>query len=383
MNTITPISGASWPGEGEVWVKEARRLAPGLDGLLTWAYELGASRISFQTGHPIGLRVHGRNRPGTQGSIDHMTMVEIVSHFYGAAGPARLENGHDFDVSYTINLSRTRQLRFRVNATPTITRRRDGANLVLRPIDDLPPTLDQQAVEPEIRDAARPESGLIFVGGSTGSGKTTLLAGLLADKLMDPSTHCHIATGEAPVEYLLEGLRSPTGSTINQTEIPTKLPSFEAFIRGCMRRELTDILVGECRDGPTMVAALNVAMVGGVLLTTIHADDAPLMMQRAAALCPPEERQNLVSVLAQCMRLVVNQRLLPSTDGKRVAIREFLVFDRALRMKLLRAEPREWPAITADAVEHQGQSYAAAIRKALEAGRITEQVAAKAMRRDS
>ncbi len=383
MNTIAPIGPETWPGEGQIWVKEARRLAPGLDGLLTWAYEQGASRIAFQTGHPVALRIHGRNRPGTRGNVDHMTLVEIVNHLYGAAGSARLENGHDFDLSYSINLTRTRQLRFRVNGTPTITRRRDGANLVLRPISDLPPSLDEQMVEPEIREAARPESGLIFIGGATGSGKTTLQAGLLVDKLTDPSMHCHIVTGEAPVEYLLEGIRSPNGSTINQTEILRSLPCFEEFIRGCTRREATDILVGECRDGPTMVASLNAAMIGGVLMTTIHADDAPLMMQRAASLCPPEDRQNLVSVLAQSMRLVINQRLIPSVDGKRVAIREFLVFDRALRMKLLRSDPMQWPTIVAGGVEHQGQTYAKAITKALEAGRITQAVADKALRRDS
>lgn len=383
MNAINPIAPETWPAEGTPWIKEPRRSAPGLDGLLIWAHQNGASRIAFQTGHPVSLRVHGRNRPGTAAGLDHMEMVEIVNHLYGSDGSARLENGHDFDVSYSINIGRTQQLRFRVNATPTMTRRRDGANVVLRPIPDLPPTLHEQNVEPEIIAACRPQSGMIFVGGSTGSGKSTLIAGIQVDKVKDPTVHCHIACGEAPVEFLLEGVRGPTGSTINQTEIPRNLASFEDFVRGCMRRELTDIVVGECRDGPTMVAAINAAMVGGVLTTTIHADDVPLMMQRATALCPPAERQNLISALAQAIRLMVNQRLIPSVNGGRTAIREFLVYDREFRMRLLKTAPEDWPTVTAEAVRDHGQSFEMAINRALADGRISQEVAIRELRRDA
>lgn len=382
VNVILPLAPETWPAEGLPWVKDPRRFAPGLDGLLAWSQGQGASRIAFQTGHPVSVRIHGRNRAATVEALDHMAIVEIANHLYGADGAARLENGHDFDVSYAINLTRTQQLRFRVNATPTMTRRRDGANFVLRPIPDAS-GLNNKDVEPEILAACRPASGMVFVGGATGSGKTTLLAGILRDLLQDPAEQVHIGTGEAPIEFLLDREMTRSGSTINQSEIPRHLPTFEAFIRGCMRRELTHILVGECRDTATMGAAINAAMVGGVLYTTIHADDVPLMMQRATSLCPADERDNLVSALAQALRLVINQRLVPSVDGRRTAIREYLVFDRPLRMKMLRTDATEWPAIISDAVREQGQTFAQAIHKALAAGRITEETAALELRRDA
>ena len=65
---------------------------------------------------------------------------------------------------------------------------------------------------------------------------------------------------------------------------------------------------------------------------------------------------------------MINQRLAPSIDGRRTALREFLVFDAALRSQFLRTDPAEWPALTRRAVEEQGQSYAVAIDRALAAG---------------
>lgn len=386
MNVLAPpqaLEAESWPEEGPRWVVEPRRHAPGLDGLLRWAYEIGASRVAFQTGKPVQMRVHGRNRRGSREILDHPAMAEITNHLYGADGAARLQGGNDFDVSYSVSLSRIKQLRFRVNATPTLTRSGDGSNLVLRPIPDVPPSLDEQRVELGIRAALRPKSGLVFLSGATGSGKSTLLAGNKREMLLDPNFHGNIGTGEAPVEYMLEHIVSPSGSTINQSEIPRNLPTFAAFVRGCMRREFTHILVGECRDGETMAGALQAALTGHTLYTTIHADDVAMTIQRTIALCPAEERDNLVSALAQTLRLIVNQRLIPSVDGKRTAIREYLAFDRPLRMRLLRAPAVEWPSIVAGAVEDARQTFGDSIRAALEEGRISPETAEEELGRDA
>jgi defect-in-organelle-trafficking protein DotB len=187
--------------------------------------------------------------------------------------------------------------------------------------------------------------------------------------------------GAAPIEFLLERIKSPS-SSIDQTEIPRDLPSFEAFIRGCWRREPTDIIVGECRDGPTMAASVNAAMAGSALTTTIHVNSVKLTVQRVISLLPADERANLVDALGQSLRLVINQRLVPSADGKRTALREFLVFDAALRRRMQQADPSEWPDLAQRALDGQGQSYPAAIRAALEQGRITEQTAAAELLRE-
>lgn len=379
MGGVANAEREEWPWDAHRLVEEPRKSAPGLDSLLTWAYRQGASRIAFQTGHPAWTRVHGRNARAGHELLDEAGMSQIVNHLYGADGMARLQGGKDFDVTYEIQVSRTERLRFRLNATPTRTSRRDGGNIVLRPIPDMPPTLAEQLVEEGILAAFRPREGMVIVSGATGSGKSTLIAGMTMAKLLDPDGQYNILEGAAPIEFLLDRVKSPS-STINQTEIPRDLPSFEAFIRGCMRREPTDIIVGECRDTMTMAAAVQAAISGHALTTTIHANDVALTMQRIASLCPPAERENLISAVAQSLRLIINQRLVPSTDGKRVAIREFLAFDSRLRTKLLETDPAQWPSLTRKAVEEQGQSYRKAIETALALGRISKETAAYELR---
>ena len=363
-----------WPQEGLRWVMDPGKDAPGLDALLSWAYDAGASRIAFTTGHPVWVRVHGINRRVTEQSLDEMEIASIANHLYGADGTARLQGGRAFDVAYSIYRTRLERLRFRLNATPIRSSRSHDANIVLRPIPELPPTLEQQRVEPGILAAYRPRDGMVIVSGATGSGKSTLIAGFTMAKLLDPRGNHNINEGAAPIEYMMDRVKSPS-STITQTEIPRDLPAFEDFIIGCMRREPTDIIVSDCRDGSTMTSAVQAAISGHVLTTTIHASDVPLTMLRIASLCPPNERDNVISQVAQSLRLVINQRPVISTDGRRTALREFLVFYSKLRMRFLQTTPGEWPALTRRAVEEQGQSYAVSIRRAVEEGRLTPEVA--------
>jgi defect-in-organelle-trafficking protein DotB len=380
LDSLTPPPPApsrvelAWPGEGARWVQEPRKSAPGLDSLLTWAFRSRASRIGFQPGHPVWVRIHGQNHRATRSYLDEGEFSQIVNHLYGADGMARLQGGNDFDTAYAIPLDRSTRLRFRLNATPTRTSRRDGGNIVLRPIPDLPPSLSDQLVEQGILDSYRAGEGMVIVAGGTGSGKSTLIAGMTKAKLDDPDGNYDIVEGAAPIEFLLERVRG-SSSTMNQTEIPRDIPSFPLFIRGCMRREPTDIIVGECRDSETMGAAIQAAISGHLLTTTVHANNVPLTLQRIASLCPADERDNSISAVAQSLRLVINQRLAPTVDGRRTALREFLVVDNALRSKFLVTDPREWPALTRRAVDEQGQSYAVAIERALNQGRISEEVA--------
>jgi defect-in-organelle-trafficking protein DotB len=246
---LSPAAPASfvWPDAERVgmrWVEDPRKHAPGLDSLLIWAFSAGASRVAFQTGHPVWVKIHGRNYRVTKLPTDEMDFSQIVNHLYGADGMARLQGGTDFDTAYAIQIDRSTRLRFRLNATPTRTSRRDGGNIVLRPIADMPPSLEAQRVESQILDHYRPQNGLVIVGGATGSGKSTLIAGMTVAMLTDPNGHYDIVEGAAPVEFLLERVKG-INSTINQSEIPRALPPSCA---------------AQCDVSPPILTSANVAI---------------------------------------------------------------------------------------------------------------------------
>ena len=263
MNAIAPVAAAeasSWPDEGLIWISEPRKLAPGLDSLP----DMGIRRRRLPhrlPDRPSGLAPYPMVATSASRDIrwtsPRLAKSPTISTARTELRACRTEATSTSP--YEISRSRTQRLRIRLNATPIRTSRRTGANIVLRPIPDMPPPLAQQLVEAGIIDAFRPTEGMIIVSGATGSGKSTLIAGFTVDKLLDPNMHCNIAEGAAPIEFLLDRLKSPS-STINQTEIPQDLPTFEAFIRGCMRREPTDIIIGECRDSVTMTAAVQAAI---------------------------------------------------------------------------------------------------------------------------
>ena len=90
-------AGPTWPDAERLrWIEQPRIEAPGLDSLLTWAFNVGASRIAFQTGHPIWVRIHGQNYRVTKRPMDELDFSQIVNHLYGADGMAPAAGRHGF-----------------------------------------------------------------------------------------------------------------------------------------------------------------------------------------------------------------------------------------------------------------------------------------------
>ena len=365
----------AWRDNGERWVKEPRRLAPALDSFMSHVHRLGAEQIMFSTWKRASFRLWGDNHWVDRPPLDEAETGLIVNHLYGADGMARIQGGKDLNVMYVIGVSRTETLRYRVNVSGIATSKGDGANVTIRPVKELPPLLEKQNVEPEILASYRVKKGLVVVSGATGSGKSTLIGGMTLAKLLDPNAHLNILECAEPIEFLFDRVKSPS-STINQSEIPRHIESFEAFMEGAMRRQPDEIIVGECRKPEHMEATVKAALSGHAACTTIHAETVALTMQRVAGLFRTERLDDMMVSTSQVLRLVINQRLVKDRSGKFTPLREFLVFDSKLREKLGRSQREQWPDITAEAVEKQGQSYRKAIQIALQEGRITEEIAA-------
>jgi type IV pilus assembly protein PilB len=186
-----------------------------------------------------------------------------------------------------------RKVDFRVSTLPS----RFGEKVVLRILDNSSTQLglDKLITDPEsldiVRDMVSRPFGLVLVTGPTGSGKTTTLYSALAE-CNDPSKN--ISTAEDPIEYTLPGL--------TQVQvIRDKGMDFASILRAFLRQDPDVILVGETRDKETAKTAIEAALTGHLVLTTLHTNDAASAIARLAEMDvePFMVSASLIGVVAQ------------------------------------------------------------------------------------
>ncbi|MFM7425324.1 MAG: GspE/PulE family protein [Elainella sp.] len=199
-----------------------------------------------------------------------------------------------------------RKVDFRVNTLPS----RYGEKVVLRILDNSATQLglDKLIGDPEtlqiVQEMVSRPFGLILVTGPTGSGKTTTLYSALAER-NDPGIN--ISTAEDPIEYSLPGL--------TQVQvIREKGMDFASILRAFLRQDPDVILVGETRDRETAKTAIEAALTGHLVLTTLHTNDAASAVARLDEMGVESfmVSSSLIGVLAQrLMRRVCSECRIP------------------------------------------------------------------------
>jgi type II secretory ATPase GspE/PulE/Tfp pilus assembly ATPase PilB-like protein len=184
----------------------------------------------------------------------------------------------------------------------------NGPSMVLRLLDAATTSmrLEDLGMSPEtasaLRQAITAASGTIITSGPTGSGKTTTMYALLRE--LDPETH-NILTIEDPIEIRIEGL----GQTQVRHDLGDKTLGFARVLRAALRHDPDCILVGEIRDPETAETALQAAITGHVVLSTIHAPSAPSVFTRLMQMGVPR------FMVAEALTCVVAQRLVRRLHG--------------------------------------------------------------------
>ena len=219
--------------------------------------------------------------------------------------------------------------------------------------------------------ALAPDQGVVYVTGATGSGKSTLLAAIIRHLVEKEEGNCKVLTYEAPIEFVYDDIQMPS-SIVSQAEIPRHLASFAAGVRNALRRKPGLILVGEARDAQTISAVIEAALTGHPVYTTLHSNGVAETIRRLVTSFPADERHGRTIDILETIRLAVWQRLVPSTDGMRVALREYLVFDNKIRDMLLDVDPENVTAATRRLVKEYGQPMEVDARQKFEAGIIAE-----------
>src|SRR5215472_14182962 len=267
------------------------------------------------------------------------------------------------DCSYSLG----QKARFRVN----IFSQRGHYTIVLRKLSTEIPTLEQLDMPPVFHTIAKEKTGLVLVTGATGMGKSTTLAALLNE--LNATKSIHVVTLEDPIEFV----HPQKKATFNQREMGNDFSTFASGLRAALRQAPKVILVGEMRDRETVEIGMSAAETGHLVMSTLHTINAGQTINRIVGMFEQAEEKQIRIRLAETVRWVVSQRLLPKIGGGRVAALE--IMGNNLRVKDAiehgESEGKTFYEIIEAAGSFGWKTFDLAVLELFEQGLITEETA--------
>lgn len=231
------------------------------------------------------------------------------------------------DISYKL----AGKARFRTN----IFSQQGYYSAVMRQLPSRVPTIEELKLPPAFFKMSEERNGIILVTGATGTGKTTSLATILNE--INEKRPVHVVTLEDPVEYV----HSQKKATFNQRELGTDFDTFASGLRASFRQAPKVILVGEMRDRETMEIGLAAAETGHLVLGTLHTVDAGQTINRILGMFEQDEERLIRIRLADTVRWIVCQRLLPKVGGDRIAAFEIMGSNLRVKDTILHGEAED------------------------------------------
>ena len=236
----------------------------------------------------------------------------------------RLINEGSCDLSYSL----PGKARFRVN----IFSQGGNYSIVLRRLESTVPTIAGLNLPEVFYKLAEEKNGIIIVTGATGTGKSTSLAAILEHINENRAIHC--VALEDPIEYEHPHKKA----TFNQRELGRDFDTFANGLRAALRQAPKVILVGEMRDRETIEIGLRAAETGHLVLTTLHTVDAGRTINRILGMFSTEEESQIRIRVAETLRWIVCQRLLPKKIGGRIAAFEIMGMNLRVKDAILNGE---------------------------------------------
>jgi twitching motility protein PilT len=212
--------------------------------------------------------------------------------------------------------------------------------------------------------------GLILVCGVTGSGKSSTLAAMI--EYINQHRSLHIITIEDPIEFAFHGKKS----IISQREIGLDVPNFPAALRVVVRQDPDAILIGEMRDRETMLAAIQAAETGHLVMGSLHCADAQLSFARMLEFFDRTEHSFIRSSLSNSLRAIMCQRLIPGvTPGSRYPATEVLLANAIVKQKIRDEEDEDLTAILHQCRDEGMRDYTHSLCELVSQDRILRAVA--------
>ena len=282
-----------------------------LEALLTEARAREASDLHLAVNALPHLRVNGTIVPLPVAPLTEEAVEAMLHPLLTESQRATLGGTRHLDFCLAMGALG----RFRTN----VFYQRKGIDAVFRLIPPDIPTLEKIGVPPSLRDLVEYSQGLVLVTGAAGTGKTTTLAAFV--DLINRTQNCHILTVEEPIEYVHRSRES----LVNQREVGTHTESFARALRQALREDPDVIMVGELRDLETISLSITASETGHLVFGTLHTASAAGTVDRIIDAYPAGQQGAVRQVLADSLKAVITQHLLPRRDGAgRVAAFEIL-----------------------------------------------------------
>jgi twitching motility protein PilT len=285
-------------GAAKVTFEPARPLPPAFIELLHRAVTQNASDIHLSPHRKPILRINT-----TLHLLDDETGFDVAALLADSGDPSRLEAG--ISVDRAIEVPGLARLRVNIYSSE------EGLCAAVRILRKDVPSLAELNLPSQLASLTDLPHGLILVCGPTGSGKSTTLASLVQHALhVEPQV---LVTLEDPIEYVIRPMR-PSG-LVRQREVGRHVRDFATGLRDALREDPDILLIGEMRDPETISLALTAAETGHLVFASLHTRTAPSAVERIVDTYPPERQRQIRVQLADALRAVISQRLIPTADG--------------------------------------------------------------------
>ncbi len=269
------------------------------DAFLRAVVKMGASDLHLKSGESARLRIGGELRAVASEPAPTEQFEARVFAFLSEDERRKLVDDGSVDFTYDLD----GQTRFRFN----VYRQESGISLAARVVPRKIPSFEELHLPPVVSRIADNRQGLVLVAGTTGSGKSTTIAAII--ERINHTRHQHIITIEDPIEFL----HSSAKCLINQREIGINVKDFPTALRALLREDPDVVLIGEMRDAETFRAALQAADTGHLVVSTVHAENAPQSISRLLSMFPPAEQSSIRKSIVFSLRAVIAQQLVKSS----------------------------------------------------------------------
>ena len=287
-----------------------------IDAFLELVVQQGGSDLHLVAGQPPRIRPNGSLQPVRFRELSPGDVAGLIDDIMTPELQAKLGVEWAVDFAYQAECGR-----FRVNAY----RHTGGVAAALRVVSSTTPSLESLQLPAVVQQTLAIPKGLILVTGPTGSGKSTTLAAMVDH--LNRTMRGHVITIEDPIEFVHDNNQC----VITQREVGAHAPNFAEALRSAVREDPDVVLIGEMRDLETISLALTAAETGIQVLGTLHTSGAVRCVDRIINVFPAKRQDQVRTMLADCLRLVVSQQLVRKADHSgRIAAAEVLVSTHAV-----------------------------------------------------